>query len=77
MSKVVGVEIDGVVEWHAINPVAGVDYTTMCGVDSHDITIGHTGTVRANKGQKITCRQCYQMWAGITSLKLKESSFDV
>lgn len=77
MNKVVGVDVDGHIEWHAINSMAGADYDTMCGVDAHDSVIGHMGTVVAKKGQKITCSQCYEMWKGVMSLKLTEGMFEV
>lgn len=76
MNKVVGVQLDDGVEWHAVNTVAG-DYDTMCGVDANDPCIGHHGTVEAKKGQKITCQDCYNLWKGVTQLRLKESMFQV
>lgn len=75
MSKVLGVDIDGVVEWHAPN-VAGPDYDTLCGVDADDPAIGHEGLIPAKRGQKITCMQCKMIWEGVVALKLRKSNFE-
>jgi hypothetical protein len=77
MNKVVGVKTYSGVEWHAINSVAGADYDTLCGLDAKDDVIGHYGVVEAVAGQKITCHQCYAVWKGVSSLRLKESMFSV
>lgn len=74
-SKIIGVNIDGDVEWHVIAVEGNADYDTLCGVDAHDPNIGHYGTTYAKRGQKITCEQCKGLWFGIQSLRLKKSNF--
>lgn len=73
MSKAVGVLIDGVVGWHA----RGVfdDYDTLCGIDSNDPSIGHQGLVEPNRGQKIECMTCKNIWTKTISLKLRGPDF--
>jgi hypothetical protein len=73
--KIIGVDIDGSTEWHAIG-IGSNDYDTMCGVDAHDPDIGHFGTVVAKRGQKITCIQCRAMWSGFVALRLRASDFE-
>lgn len=75
MSNVVGVDIDGVVEWHAIG-AGGNDYNTLCGIDADDPSIGHNGVVKAKRGQKINCAQCYGIWIGVKNMSFRESDFD-
>jgi len=67
MSKAVGILIDGTVEWHAPGGVS--DYATLCGLDANDSTVGHEGIVDTPRGQKITCPQCYGIWAGAKALR--------
>ena len=76
MSKVVGVEIDGVTEWHI--PGCGVsDYCTLCGIDGNDPKIGQTGVVRPPPGTKINCPQCTAIWSGLTQLRLSRRDFSM
>ena len=42
----IGVKIDGEVSWHAERD-DGIDYDTLCGIDSNDPSIGHQGNVTA------------------------------
>ena len=78
MSKVIGVRIGSdEVEWHAVNGVAGADYDTLCGIDANDSVVGHHGTVPAPRGQKINCRQCFEVWRGVRDMCLRSSSFEV
>ena len=77
MSKVIGVIVGETTEWHAVNGVAGPDYATLCGLDPNDSTVGHYGTVEPKRGQKITCQECYNIWRGVTDMRLRESSFDL
>lgn len=75
MSKAIGVIVDGVTEWHARG--SGVtDHTTLCGLDSNDPGIGHTGTVSPARGQKITCQTCKAVWEGTIALRLRASDFE-
>lgn len=74
MSKIIGVEIDGRVEWHAAS-IGATDYDTMCSVDAFDPDIGHQGTVPAVRGTKITCLQCKSMFNGFRALGLRQSDF--
>lgn len=73
MSKAVGVVIDGDVSWHA--PGVFDDYTTLCGIDSHDETIDHQGTVEPKRGQKIECCTCKSIWTNTMALKLRGPDF--
>lgn len=74
MSKVIGVNVDGVAEWHI--PGVGVsDYDTLCCLDANDPSVGHAGLVQPTKGQKITCEFCKMIWEGVIDLKLKKSDF--
>ena len=73
-SKVIGVSIDGRVEWHGAS-VGPTDYHTMCGIDAEDPQIGHFGTVAAKRGQKINCFQCKAIWLGVRALRLRETDF--
>ena len=77
MSKVIGLNIGNEIEWHAVNGVAGADYTTLCGIDADDPGIGHYGTVDPPPGQKIECRTCYNIWKGVVEMRFRESHFDV
>ncbi len=74
-SKVVGVEVDGVVEWH-IPGVGGADYATLCGLDGDDPAIGQTGIVQAPRGTKIDCQECKSIWYGLRALRLQPSNFE-
>lgn len=76
MSKVVGVDIDGEVTWHAQNRGGGPDYVTLCGLDPDDPSIGHNGTVPAQRGQKIDCPQCRAVWQAVALLKLRTTDFN-
>lgn len=74
MTKVIGVESDGSVEWH-IPGCGGGDYATLCGMDGNDPCVGQTGTLPARRGQKITCRYCRQIWLELTALGIRRSDF--
>lgn len=74
MKKVVGVEVDGVLTWHAVG-VGPTDHDTLCGIDANDPAIGHTGSVEARRGQKIDCRQCKFIWKNLRELNLRKSDF--
>lgn len=74
MSKAIGVNIDGVIGWHA--PNAGyMDYDTLCGIDAYDEPIGHLGTVNPKRRQKIDCELCKAIFDGFRDLKLRGSDF--
>lgn len=73
-TKVIGVELDGTVEWH-IPGISGADYVTLCGLDGNDVGAGQTGTVEAPRGTKINCQQCRTIWQGLRDLKLREADF--
>ncbi len=73
-SKVVGVEVEGVVEWH-VPGVAGADYATLCGLDGADPSIGQTGLRVAPRGTKINCRECGSIWKRLKSFQLRQSDF--
>ncbi|MDR9836981.1 MULTISPECIES: hypothetical protein [Herbaspirillum] len=63
------------VEWHA--PSAGEgDYSTLCGMESDDPSIGLFGRVPGKPGQKITCAQCKAIWRGVVAQRLRESDFE-
>ena len=72
--KIIGVDIDGQVEWHAAS-IGATDYHTMCGLDAIDPEIGHQGTVPAVRGAKINCLQCKAMFDGFRALGLRSSDF--
>ncbi len=74
MSKAIGVDISGVVEWHVKGNT--LDYNTLCGLDANDPAIGHNGTVEPKRGQKITCEECKNMFNLFRDLKLRISDFD-
>ena len=74
MSKIIGVDIDGSIEWHAAS-IGATDYDTMCGIDAFDPDLGHQGTVSAVRGTKITCQQCKTMFYGFRALGLRQSDF--
>lgn len=63
------------VEWHAPS-AGGADYSTLCGMESDDPSIGMFGRVSGKPGQKITCAQCKAIWSGIVSLRLRVSDFE-
>lgn len=73
-AKIVGVESDGVVEWH-IPGVGGPDYATLCGLDGDDSTVGQRLVDHVPRGAKIDCEQCCTIWRGLRALKLRESDF--
>ena len=73
-AKVIGVELDGIVEWH-VPGVSGADYVTLCGLDGNDPSIGQTGTVEAPRGTKINCQQCRAIWRSLRELNLREADF--
>lgn len=73
MSKVVGVVVDGDVSWHA--PGVFQDYSTLCGIDADDPTIGHGGIVPSCSGQKINCVACFSIWKNTIDLKLRPQNF--
>jgi hypothetical protein len=77
MKNVIGVMVDNAVEWHAVNGIPGPDAHTLCGVDADDSAIGHYGTVKAPRGQKITCQECYNIWKGVSEMRLREASFEL
>lgn len=72
--KVIGVEVDGALEWH-VPSVGGGDYATLCGLDGNDPAIGQTGTVEAPRGTKINCHECRTVWQGLRALKLRATDF--
>lgn len=74
MSRIIGVVIDGETSWHAANS-GPTDYDTLCGLDANDPTIGHTGLVKWQRGQKITCAVCHGIWSGLAALRLRKSDF--
>lgn len=53
----------------------GVNYDTLCAIDALDPTTGTFGLVTATPRQKITCRQCWQIWRGVVGLGLREHHF--
>jgi hypothetical protein len=74
-NKIIGVESDGVIEWHAPG-VAGPDYATLCGLDGNDDAVGQRPVdIKPPRGTKIDCHECKRIWAGVRDLKLRESDF--
>ena len=73
-AKVIGVDIDGHMEWHAPSVLSG-GYATLCGLDGHDERTGQRGVSPAPRGQKITCPQCKLLWQGVMLLKLDPDDF--
>lgn len=74
--NIIGVITDsGAAEWHILNPVAGPDYLTACGLDGDDPRIGQHGPAKPPSGTRVTCAQCYQSWIGFRTLRLRESDF--
>ena len=72
--KMIGVLIGDTPTFHI--PVnGGSDYDTQCGIDAHDKAIGHNGTIKVPKGQKIDCTECRFIWENIIDLNLKKSDF--
>lgn len=65
------------VERHAVNAVVGPDSHTLCGLDADDSPVGHRGTEKSKGGQKIECRQCYNVLKDVTEMRLRESVFDL
>lgn len=74
MSKAIGVREDGEVVWHV--PGVVQDYDTLCGTDADDPELGHQGTVKPKRGQKITCVQCKAIWQATMALKIRATDFD-
>jgi hypothetical protein len=74
INRVVGVTIDGELSWHAANH-GPTDHHTLCGIDADDPAIGHTGSIRPPRGQKITCVGCYGIWRGVAALRLRADDF--
>ena len=74
MSKAIGVNMQGRVEWHA--PGVFDDYATMCGIDADDESQGVCGTVEAPRGQKIECGVCRTIWKATVALRLRDSDFN-
>lgn len=72
--KIVGVESDGVVEWHVVG-VAGADYITLCGLDGDDPGVGQRPVIGVPRGTKIDCQECKHVWSGLRALKLRDSDF--
>lgn len=72
--KVIGVNVDGISEWHAVHVGSG-DYATLCGLDGNDPTVGQFGIIVPNPWQKISCPQCYAIVKGILDAKFKEADF--
>ena len=77
--KIIGVIEDpetNRISWHVIG-VGPTDHATLCGVDGNDDNeaVGQYGTVGPNRGQKIDCPQCRQIWEGVTALRLRRSQF--
>lgn len=74
MNKIIGVDQEGEVIWHARGVMN--DYDTLCGIDANDPAIDHNGTVEAKRGQKITCDLCRSIWVETLALKLSKSNFE-
>lgn len=74
MSKAVGIRIDGGIEWHAAGVV--MDYATLCGLDADDPSLGHLGTEKPRRGQKITCGTCRLTWNRTLALRLRSTDFE-
>lgn len=72
---IVGAMVDGEPEYHAPGVIG--DYSTLCGLDINDPEIGHDGEIKVPRGQKITCRECYEIWRDTVALNLRKASFDV
>lgn len=72
--KVIGVDINGEIEWHIVGVMH--DYDTACGLDANDPTLGHQGVVEAKRSQKITCEQCRDLWLRLRELRLRQSDFN-
>lgn len=73
--KVIGVNLNGIITWHAANFGAGPDHDTLCGLDANDESIGHLGAVEPRRGQKIDCDMCRSIFEGFKELKLRASDF--
>ena len=73
MSKIVGVNGEDGVVWHA----AGVatDYDTLCGIDASDPAIGHFGTLPSSRRDKINCAACKAIFEGFRRLGLRATDF--
>lgn len=66
---------DNAIEWHITN-VTGNDYATACALDADDpFGAGTYGVVAPPAGTKITCAQCFALWQGFRSLRLREVNF--
>jgi len=75
MSRVIGVSIDGVTEWHAVN-IGPTDHNTLCGIDADDPTIGHNGTVLPPHGTKINCTLCKTIYLRFIQAGFKKTDFE-
>lgn len=73
MPKAVGVVMDGEISWHA--PGVFDDYSTLCGIDANDPSIGHQGTREPKQGQKVDCQVCKTIWTNTMALKMRGSDF--
>lgn len=78
-AQIVGVLVgDGAeaaeIEWH-ITGVGSSDYVTACGMDGNDPGAEQHGTVKAKRGQKITCKACYALWRDFRALTLRDANF--
>jgi hypothetical protein len=69
----VGINQDGVDEYHAPATTAGA-YLTLCCMDGNDPTIGQIPTTKP--GRKITCPQCWQIWRDVMDMELRSTDFD-
>ena len=62
--------------WHLVGGAVS-DYNTLCGIDADDPEIGHHGTVRPKRGQKVTCSSCIGIYRHIKSLRISECDFEI
>lgn len=73
MSKVIGVNIESEITWHVVGD--GI-YDTLCGIDANDSRVGHMGTVIADHGTKVNCKQCKSIFVRMRELRLKITDFE-
>ena len=76
MTKIIGVQIDGVVEWH-IPGCGGGDYVTLCGLDGNDPKIGQECVMAPPAGTKINCSVCRTIWENLAALRIRRSDFSM
>lgn len=63
--------IDGELTIHIAPGDAPGDYSTLCGVDANDPSVGHE-PADVPRGAKITCKACFGIWKAARLVRVRD-----